>query len=658
MSTNILDEISKVLNGIEKYWINNKLAKQIIIEGLRNNDNNLISKLLSNQTINEAYVQDIDGYKIFDKEAFISMLRYKNYWQDSYTKYANKIGLTTEGKYLNYNSDVVLDFPFKDCVLEGSMTKENSILKNDERFYNQRIAKEEIDTLLSSKALTNIKKYDRYGENAVSQLNKNDNLIIKGNNLIALHNLKCNFKDKIKLIFIDPPYNTGSDSFKYNDKFNHSSWLTFIKNRLEIARELLSYDGVILVQCDHHELGYLNVLMDDIFGSENKVQVISCKTSAPAGFKTVNPGPIDVTEYILYYAKDKSKVDFKKGYVPVSYDSNYNRYIENYDQESNKWIIKPIVEKYYEVENINDNKHAKEVWGSEWKVVRDKGIEKFALENAERIVSIRDPHNPTEKLKNLLKESKNTDKVIEVKRDIGSLYLYNGGSLAFYKNKLKEIDGRLTPTELLTDLWTDISWAGIANEGKVKLKNGKKPEKLLKRIIELTTNEKDIVLDFFMGSATTQAVAHKLNRQYIGIEQMEYINSISVPRLQNVIGGEQSGISKSIGWQGGGSFVYVELAKQNQEIIDRIINSNTKEELNEQIDDLLSKGVLNYEVDFNEFTNTKKEFNELKLEEQKEVLIRVLDSNQLYVNYSDIEDTAYNFKEDEIAFNHSFYGGE
>ena len=298
------------------------------------------------------------------------------------------------------------------------------------------------------------------------------------------------------------------------------------------------------------------------------------------------------------------------------------------------------------------------MWGSEWKVVRDKGIEKFALENAERIVSIRDPHNPTEKLKNLLKESKNTDKVIEVKRDIGSLYLYNGGSLAFYKNKLKEIDGRLTPTELLTDLWTDISWAGIANEGKVKLKNGKKPEKLLKRIIELTTNEKDIVLDFFMGSATTQAVAHKLNRQYIGIEQMEYINSISVPRLQNVIGGEQSGISKSIGWQGGGSFVYVELAKQNQEIIDRIINSNTKEELNEQIDDLLSKGVLNYEVDFNEFTNTKKEFNELKLEEQKEVLIRVLDSNQLYVNYSDIEDTAYNFKEDEIAFNHSFYGGE
>ena len=161
-----------------------------------------------------------------------------------------------------------------------------------------------------------------------------------------------------------------------------------------------------------------------------------------------------------------------------------------------------------------------------------------------------------------------------------------------------------------------------------------------------------------MGSGTTQAVAHKMNRQYIGIEQMDYINTVSVPRLLKVIEGEQGGISKDVKWQGGGSFVYAELAKENQKIVDKIISINTKEELSQQIDNLLDNGVLNYEVDFNEFINTKKEFNELKLEEQKEVLIRILDSNQLYVNYSDIEDTAYNFSKDEIAFNHSFYGGE
>ena len=161
-----------------------------------------------------------------------------------------------------------------------------------------------------------------------------------------------------------------------------------------------------------------------------------------------------------------------------------------------------------------------------------------------------------------------------------------------------------------------------------------------------------------MGSATTQAVAHKMNRQYIGVEQMDYINTVSIPRLQKVIEGEQGGVSTDLDWQGGGSFVYVELAKENQEIVESLINCGTKKELSQQIDKLLNDGVLNYEVDFDKFTSTKKEFHELELEDQKEVLIRVLDSNQLYVNYSDIEDSAYNFTEDEIAFNHSFYGGE
>ncbi|HAR6721022.1 TPA: site-specific DNA-methyltransferase, partial [Staphylococcus aureus] len=190
MSANILDEISEILSGVEKYWINEKLAKQIIIEDLRNNDTKLISKLLANKSINETYVQDIDGYKIFDKESLISLLRYKNYWQDSYTKYANKIGLTVEGKYLNYNSDVVLDFPFKDCVFEGGMTKEDSILKNNEKFYNEVIAKEEIDTLLSPKAFTKVKKYDKNGQHDIKSIESTDNLIIKGNNLFSLFSLK------------------------------------------------------------------------------------------------------------------------------------------------------------------------------------------------------------------------------------------------------------------------------------------------------------------------------------------------------------------------------------------------------------------------------------------------------------------------------------
>ncbi|MFG6222528.1 DNA methyltransferase, partial [Staphylococcus aureus] len=176
--------------------------------------------------------------------------------------------------------------------------------------------------------------------------------------------------------------------------------------------------------------------------------------------------------------------------------------------------------------------------------------------------------------------------------------------------------------------------------------NFAKPEKLIKSLVDITSSQNDIVLDFFMGSATTQAVAHKMNRQYIGVEQMDYINTVSIPRLQKVIEGEQGGVSTDLDWQGGGSFVYVELAKENQEIVESLINCGTKEELSQRIDKLLNDGVLNYEVDFDKFTSTKKEFHELELEDQKEVLIRLLDSNQLYVNYSDIEDSAYNFTED------------
>lgn len=176
MRENILDELNKTLKGIEKYWLNEKLLKQVLIEDLRQNNTKLISKLLSNRTINEKYVEDIDGYKMFDKDSFISMLRYKNYWQDSYTQYANKIGLTTEGKYLKYNSDVVLDFPFKDCLLEGGMTAEDTVLKNNEKFYNQVIAKEEIDTLLSPKVLKNVSKFNKDGKLKIENIYDRDNL--------------------------------------------------------------------------------------------------------------------------------------------------------------------------------------------------------------------------------------------------------------------------------------------------------------------------------------------------------------------------------------------------------------------------------------------------------------------------------------------------
>jgi adenine-specific DNA-methyltransferase len=318
----------------------------------------------------------------------------------------------------------------------------------------------------------------------------------------------------VKLIYIDPPYNIGNDSFGYNDKFNHSTWLTFMKNRLEIAYELLSKEGAIFVQIDHHEIAYLKVLMDEIFckNENNFVQLISVKTSSPAGFKTVNPGPIDVTEYILFYAKSKKDFKFRKCYVPVEYDENYNQVIINKKERPEKWILKPLRDVIYEQNGIKvgktpqqSAKNAKEKWGDYWEVNRRQLMAKYALNNAENVVSIRDPHKPTAKLRELLEKSKqHKDKIFiyakqgnDSDEELESGLVINGGALAFYSNKVKTIEGRLTATELLTDCWLDIRWDGIAKEGGVRLKNGKKPERLIKRIIEMVMGEdqKGLVLD-------------------------------------------------------------------------------------------------------------------------------------------------------------------
>lgn len=607
----------------------------------------MISKLLSNQSIVEKYVQDINGYKIFDKEALISLLRYKYYWQDSYTKYTNKIGLTSEGKYLDYNSDIVLEFPFKDCVLEGGMTKEDSIFKNDEKFYNQVIAKEEIDTLLLPKTFKNIKKINVEGEHVISDINYKENLIIKGNNLLALYSLKEKFRGMIKLIYIDPPYNTGNDSFQYNDRFNHASWLTFMKNRLEVAKELLSDDGFIFIECDKNEDAYLKILMDEIFGANNYVSTITVKSNSISGnktqhrFKTI----LKNKDSILMYKVDKIEIT-PQYTIRKTWDTHYNSILQ---YKNGEYILRNLKDVLIENNIINKNDRINA------HSFQNKKFEKFVRTNKDNIFQlVNSIPKPLKKYSN-----ENKDKVVFLLNDKNEkTFAYNGRRLSFLSKTFKFIDGNEEPVQLLGDLWSDIDFQNTQNQGGVSFTNAKKPEYLLKRIIDMCTEKGDIVLDFFMGSGTTQAVAHKMNRQYIGIEQMDYINTVSVPRLRKVIEGEQGGISKDVNWQGGGSFIYAELAKENQEIIDKIVNSDTKENLSHQIDNLLSNGTLNYEVDFDKFTSTKKEFSELKLEEQKEVLIRILDSNQLYVNYSDIEDTAYDFTEDEIAFNHSFYGGE
>ena len=673
----MLGTLKSQLKKDDRLVVKGELLKNKIIELTLKYDRSLIKLLLKDSKIKEAFFVEVDHVLIFNKDKFIRFISNKQFLPDSYTAYKNKIGLTVDNEHLRDKKEVVLSWPYKDCVLEGGMTKEDQ--KRDETFWNEILAPDEISRLLDPKVFTNVKRVDAQGVHKLDKFSIDvngvikDNLIIKGNNLLALHSLKKRFAGKVKLIYIDPPYNTGNDSFGYNDRFNHSSWLTFMKNRLKIAKDLLSKGGAIFVQIDHHEVGYLNILMDEIFGSENKVQIISVKTASPAGFKTVNPGPIDVTEYLLFYTKSRRDFNFKRGYTKVDYDENYNLYIENIEDKPENWKLRTLRDVVYERNGIKlgktvqaSNKNAQKMWGEYWKIIRYYVMADFALENAHSVVSVRDPHKPTAKLKEALKKSKNNkDQVLVYRKaaeeEVGETtkkeaYLYNGGSLSFYSNKIQVVNGEKKPTVLLTDLWTDLDWGGIAKEGGVKLKNGKKPEALIKRIIDIVCDDQDdIILDFFLGSGTTCAAAHKLGYRYIGIEQLEYNENDSTVRLNNVINNDQSGISKIVNWLGGGEYVCMELAKWNERFAEQIKKADTSKALQKLWETMKEKAFLSHKVNVKVVDENAQDFNALSVENQQRFLLECLDKNHLYINFSDIYDEEYGVNEDDIIINRDFY---
>jgi adenine-specific DNA-methyltransferase len=270
-------------------------------------DHALVKLLLSDKEIKAKFFDEIEGHWIFNLNTFIDYISQKNFLGNSYTRFRNRIGLTIGGKYLRERGEVALVWPYKDAVLEGGQTKEEE--KRKEIFFNEVLAQDEIIRLLDPKVLTNFTRYTAKGQEKVTGFRRDENgvirenLIIKGNNLLALHTLKTQFRGKVKLIYIDPPYNTGNDDFRYNDNFRHSTWLTFMQNRLEVAKELLSKDGSIWINIDDDEAHYLKVLCDDVFGRENFVAnvVWEKKYSPQNDAKWLS----DSHDHILIYAKNK-----------------------------------------------------------------------------------------------------------------------------------------------------------------------------------------------------------------------------------------------------------------------------------------------------------------------------------------------------------------
>ncbi|MCU9601756.1 site-specific DNA-methyltransferase [Pallidibacillus thermolactis] len=637
METKLQSEIKHVLKQFPEYWEDDSLLKNKVIDDLRNYKKDLIEKLLSNETIKNTYSLQLDNATIFKIEDFISMLRFKNYWENSYTRYSNEIGLTSDDKYLKYNTDVVIDFPHKDCVLEGGMTKED--IGKNEIYYHKILAKEEIDTLLSPKVFTNVKKYDQNGEQEITEYRDTENLIIKGNNLIALHSLKEKFAGKVKLIYIDPPYNTPSaaNTFSYNNSFNHSTWLTFMKNRIEIAKELLTEDGIFVVSIDDNELFYLGVLMDEIFGRDNRLGVISVVHN-PGGRQDEIFFPT-AHENMIYYALDKNNAVInnlppsKEKLKEYKYSDEFGRYkLRGFRRSGNnsKRVDRPKL--YYPI-------YVDEKTGT-------ISLDKFP--NAIELLPI--DENGIERCWRWGKETflEKKDKYIEIKRTKNGLDLY-------VKERESDYKGEKPKT-----IWNKSEYTGqTATSDLKKIFNDTvfsypKSVHLMKDVISITTSKNDIILDFFGGSGTTAQAVLELNaqdggnRKFILCEQMDYVENVTVERIKKVIKLKKLK----------DSFIFAEIYKLNQRYVDQILNTNSNEEIQNIIDDIKESAYLDFKINIDKVTNKNSDFASLSLEEKKDILIQALDANQLYLSYSEIDDEQYNVPESVKHFNHSFYKQE
>ena len=656
-----------------------ELVKAAVIDRAWKIDRDLVKLLLSKPETKKKFFDEIEGHWIFNINTFIEYISDKNFLANSYTRFRNKIGLNIGGKFLREPGEVSLVWPYKDCVLEGGQTKEEE--KRKEIFFNEILAHDEIDRLFDPKVLTNWKRYTVEGEQKVTKIKRDEsgsikeNLIIKGNNLLALHTLKMQFRGKVKLIYIDPPYNTGNDSFEYNDNFNHSSWLTFMKNRLTVAREFLTETGAIYISIDQNEIGYLQVLLDEIFGEENRAGIITVKRGSVTGHKAINPGVVNISENLLVYCKNKSRWKPNRIYVSRDRNDRYNNFIENRDKDINEWSFCSLLDAFSEHLGIEKRKVRKHIC-SEF----ESKIYDFVKKNSSSVIQMAYPDEDKvskDVQEKIIESKKNKNKIYHIERkNEPDIYLVNGQRLLFYSDRLMEIDGAIVTGEPVSDIWLDVLPNDLHNEGGVKLKKGKKPEKLIKRIIEIEQEKNMIFMDFHIGSGSSVGTAHKMGFQYIGIEQLYYGKNDSVIRLQNVVGkktkpkGEmfnkvkydKSGISKVLNWQGGGDFIYCELMKYNEAFMDKIQSAKTSKELVKIWKYIAENSFLNWYVNPEMPEDAVDDFIEIGeqangLEKQKKLLAELLNKNQLYVNLSEIDDEDFKVSDKDKKLNQSFYGG-
>ena len=632
---NFFDTVVTVLKLDERFFTaDGELLRNAVYESAMKMDSNLLKLLYQNETTRNRFFTDVDGISVFDKVGFGWVINNRSFLPDSYTRFKNKVGLTNaNGDYISTSNDVSLVFPYKDCVLEGGQTKEDQ--KRSEVFYNETLAPDEVDRLLYPKVLTNPERHSKNGIESVSNFENTDNLIIKGNNLLSISLLLQRYENQIKLIYIDPPYNTGGDAniFSYNNTFNHSTWLTFMKNRLDISKRLLKDDGFIVIAIDHAELFYLGTLADEIFGRDNFISIITVQHN-PKGrnqskFFSAN------SEFLLVYAKNKPLADFYS--VAISEDVKAT-FTEKDDVSLYRW------ESYIRARTVWSREARPENWYPIYVSKDLKTISSSPIADAYELY-------PTTNTGDFSwKNIKSTFDELNV----------DGNFRAILENGKVVLQHKYREQEVLKNVWIDKKYQSEFNGTNLLKdligKNGFSYPKSLYAvmdIIKIMSGKGDIVLDFFGGSGTTAHAVLEANkeqnisdRRFILCEQLDEHIDIINRRLRAVL-------SKN---ENDDSFICCELLKSNQTYVEQIEVATDDNDLVGIWNDMLKSGFISCKINPSDVDFESKEFTDLSLDDKKKFLMEMLDKNQLYVNYCDMEDETFAVSEEDKAFTNSFYG--
>ena len=690
-NTKLKQLVEKVLKKDDRLWSENKtdLNETLLIDLVEHIDETIIDLLLQEKEIREKFFVKIKDAFVFKTNDFRFFME-ENKVDNSYTQYKNRIGLTDGKKFLKDTNDVVLDFPYKDCVLEGGQSTEEGkdtyfdwqditykdeldehgkkikegrrnakvvdeeghykqkTTKRKEIFFNQVLAHDEIDRLFDHKALTNWKRFTKDGEQEVKEIKRDENgtikenLIIKGNNLLALHSLKKQFSGKVKLIYIDPPYNTGGDAniFTYNNTFNHSTWLTFMRNRLEAGKQLLRDDGFIAIAIDHFELGYLLVLSDEIFGEENRLGIISVVNN-PMGrnqakyFSTIN-------DFMIVYGKKSTSAKFNDVVLDKEFLKTFNK-----EDEKGKYKLNNFVRVGGGDANLRKNK--KSFW---YPLYVDKHLKIITTEPKKDYFEVY-PITTSGQERTWKLSKPSAEKILSE-----LIAIKENEKIVIYE-KYRIDKGQKVPT-----IWSDKKYN--ANHQGIRLlekiignQNFSFPKSLYTVLdtLKIMTSNEDIILDFHAGSGTTGHATLALNkedggnRKFILVEQLDEHIEICNERNQKVLA--QENIDDS--------FIYFELAKWNETSKEKILACESLNELITFFDEMYERYFLNYNLKIKEFREKvikEEEFKNLSLDEQKNMFMAMLDNNQMYVNKTEMADKKFGMDKKDQKLTSQFYNSE